>query len=347
MVGWVLLSLAPLAASPEAERQKVKVLRRLRHDAGAFTQGLLLDENGGSPRFIESTGLYGRSTLREVDLESGAVLRGVDLPGGHFGEGLALWGGRLIQLTWREGIAHVYDRGSFEKREEFRYEGEGWGLCSDGRRLVMSDGSSRLQFRSPETFEPLSSVEVLLDGEPQPLLNELEYAGGFIYANVWTRDIILKIDPQSGIAAAVIDASGLLSPAEKLQADVLNGIAYSERRGSFFLTGKLWPAVFEVVFLPLSGDPPALFRRGDCDGNGSLHLTDAIFHLESLFLGGDRPGCAEACDSNADSRSDISDPLHLLSHLFLGGPALPEPSGACGPDPNPSAGLGCARSPCE
>jgi len=238
-------------AGEEVERLRVNVLSESPHDSAAFTQGLVVEDGTGElARLFESTGLYGQSTLREVGLRSGEVLRSVSLPADHFGEGLALVGDRLIQLTWREGVAHVYDRDTFEKTGQFTYSGEGWGLCYDGRRLMMSDGSAKLFFRSPETFELQGSVEVTLDGRPQRYLNELEFVGGRVYANVWYQDIILEIDPAGGKVTAVIDASGLLAPEERPAADVLNGIAYSHRTRTFFITGKRWPRMFEVTFVP-------------------------------------------------------------------------------------------------
>lgn len=238
----------------EVERLRVNVLSESPHDSGAFTQGFVIDDGTGEvSRLFESTGLRGQSTLREVHLLSGEVLHSTSLPPDHFGEGLALVGNRLIQLTWQEGIAHVYDRDTFVKTGQFSYSGEGWGLCYDGRRLIMSDGSARLYFRSPETFKLQGSVDVTLDGQPQRWLNELEFADGSVYANVWQQDIIVEIDPASGKVTAVIDASGLLNPEERPPAAVLNGIAYSRRTKTFFITGKYWPTVFEVTFVPEDG----------------------------------------------------------------------------------------------
>jgi glutaminyl-peptide cyclotransferase len=236
-------------AGAAVERLTVKVLAVRPHDPTAYTQGLVWDHG----TLYESAGLYGRSSLRQVDPQTGEVLRRLDLPPGFFAEGLAEVGDRLIQLTWKEGVAFVYDRRKFERTGEYHYEGEGWGLCDDGRRLVMSDGSERLTFRDRRTFAPLGGVDVHLDGRPARQLNELECVGGAVYANVWMTDQVLRIDPGGGRVTAVIDAGGLLSAAERAGADVLNGIAYDARNKRFLLTGKLWPKLFEVVFVPAGG----------------------------------------------------------------------------------------------
>jgi glutaminyl-peptide cyclotransferase len=238
----------PAAAKPIAapERLKVKVLSTRPHDAGAYTQGLLF--HGGS--LFESTGLYGRSSLREVNPETGEVKRKVDLPRQYFGEGLAVAGDRLIQLTWQEQKAFLYRLADLQPAGELRYDGEGWGLCWDGSRLVMSDGSDRLTFRDAQTFAVLGEVRVTLGGRPVDQLNELECVEGAVYANVWQTDDIVRIDPASGKVTAVIDASGLLAPGERWRAEVLNGIAWDPARKTFLLTGKLWPKMFEVTFVP-------------------------------------------------------------------------------------------------
>lgn len=238
---------AAAASAPDApQRLKVKVLSTRPHDPEAFTQGLVLD---GTTMF-ESTGLNGKSSLREVDPQTGKVRRKVDVPAEYFAEGLALADGRLIQLTWKEEKAFVYDRSDFRKLSEFRYDGEGWGLCSDGTRLVMSDGSDRLTFRDPKTFAVQSIVNVSLAGKPATELNELECVDGAVYANVWQTDDILRIDPKDGRVTAVIDASGLLTSEERQKTDVLNGIAWNPATKTFLITGKLWPRMFEVQFVP-------------------------------------------------------------------------------------------------
>ncbi|HEY9422031.1 MAG TPA: glutaminyl-peptide cyclotransferase [Thermoanaerobaculia bacterium] len=240
---------ASAANSPGApERLRVKVLSVRPHDRTAYTQGLLID--GGA--LYESTGLYGASSVRQVDPATGEVKRSRAVPREYFAEGLALADGRLIQLTWQERKAIVYNAADFQPVAEFRYDGEGWGLCSDGKRLVMSDGSDRLTFRDPKTFAVLGTVPVTLSGRPINLINELECVDGVVYANVWQTSDILRIDPKDGRVTAVIDASGLLSPDELQNADVLNGIAWDPARKTFLITGKLWPKMFEVTFVPFS-----------------------------------------------------------------------------------------------
>jgi len=228
--------------SPAVEELRVRVVRKYPHATDAFTQGLIWHEGV----MYESTGQYGRSSLRQVRLRDGQVLAQRELDPELFGEGLALVGDRLIQLTWRAGLAIVSDLTTLEPLETLRYPGEGWGLCFDGTTLVMSDGSSILEFRDPDSMELLREVSVLRDGHPVRELNELECVDGEIYANVWRRDEILRIDPTTGRVTAIIDAGGLLSAEEILRADVLNGIAYKPESQTFLLTGKLWPHVFEV-----------------------------------------------------------------------------------------------------
>jgi glutaminyl-peptide cyclotransferase len=230
------------------------------HDTGAFTQGLLLHDG----LFYESTGQYGESTLRQVDPETGDVLELATVPEQYFAEGLALVDDRLIQLTWKEKVAPVYDLETLEQVDSFAYEGEGWGLCYDelGERLIMSDGSATLYFRDPQTFdlldpfETVNQVEVTFDGQPVTMLNELECVDGQVYANIWQIDFIIRIDPETGYVNQVINAAGLLTPEEiaALQpGSVLNGIAYDAENNVFYITGKRWPKLFEVRFVPFAG----------------------------------------------------------------------------------------------
>ena len=237
---------AQASAPAPPERLKVQIVSVRLHDPEAFTQGLLL--HGGS--LYESAGNYGKSSLREVDPKTGAVKRKVAVPAEYFAEGLALVDDRLIQITWKEEKALIYDRADFKPVGELRYDGEGWGLCWDGARIVMSDGSDRLTFRDPKTFATLSTLNVTREGKPVPELNELECVDGLVYANVWQTDEILRIDPKDGRVTAVIDAAGLLTPEERQKADVLNGIAWDPAAKTFLITGKLWPKMFEVRFVP-------------------------------------------------------------------------------------------------
>jgi len=221
------------------------------HDPGAFTQGLLWSEG----RLYESTGEYGRSSVRRVDPVTGTVEKEVSLAPDLFGEGLALVEDRLIQLTWRRGVALVYDVASFEEIDRYSYQGEGWGLCFDGYRLYMSNGTSTLSVRDRDSFEEVDRLQVSLEGRSPGALNELECAEGWVYANVYETDFIVRIDPQSGEVRAIIDATDLLTPEESQGVDVLNGIAYRDDRSSFLLTGKYWPKMFEVVFIPPATRP--------------------------------------------------------------------------------------------
>jgi len=228
-----------------AERLRVEVVRSYPHDRAAFTQGLLLHAG----RLYESTGLVGQSTLREVEVETGRVIRTTNVAPPIFAEGLTLVGDRLIQLTWQNGKALLYDRQSFARQGEFTYQGEGWGLCTAGDKIVMSNGSSSLTIRSPKDFSVQNTIKVTLDGRPLDQLNELECVDGAIYANVWMRDLIVRIDPASGRVTQRIDAANLLSPMERQGVDVLNGIAYDAADRTFLITGKLWPRLFRVRFV--------------------------------------------------------------------------------------------------
>ncbi len=245
---------APAAASNPAaapvrspEPLTVRVVSVRPHDTGAYTQGLVWDRG----TLYESDGLYGASNLRVVDPVTGEVKKKVPLAQRYFAEGLALVGDRLIQLTWQEGTAFVYKASTLEPVEELPYQGEGWGLCYDGRRLVMSDGSSRLTFRDPKTLAVLGSVEVRKAGLPVDRINELECVDGAVWANVWMTEEILRIDPATGEVTGVVDASGLLdASAYAAGAEVLNGIAWMPETKTFLITGKRWPSMFEVEIVP-------------------------------------------------------------------------------------------------
>jgi glutaminyl-peptide cyclotransferase len=239
------LALAGFQPNDAPARLVPEVVSVRAHDPGAFTQGLLLYQG----LLYESTGLYGQSSLREVDPQTGEVLRMLEVPDEYFGEGLARVEGKLIQLTWQEQQAFVYDLSTFEPLRSFTYEGEGWGLCFDGENLLMSDGSPTISLRDPKTFELVSQFQVTFRGSPLPMLNELECMGDHLYANVWQTDFIVKIEKATGWVVAVVDASGLLSRAEAAVADVLNGIAYDPENDTFLITGKLWPKLFEVRFV--------------------------------------------------------------------------------------------------
>jgi glutamine cyclotransferase len=231
---------SPVVTAPPTLRPQV--LAEIPHDRTAFTQGLEFAPDG---RLYEGTGIVGASQLRELNPGTGAVLRSVPLPDGLFGEGITVVGDRIWQLTWRDGVALEWDRATFRLRRQVPVDGEGWGLCRDGDRLIRSDGSSRLRFHDPVTFAETGAVEVTLAGEPLAALNELECVGGQVWANVWQTDQIVRIDPVDGRVGAVVDAAGLLDPARRAGADVLNGIA-ATGPGEFLLTGKHWPVTFRV-----------------------------------------------------------------------------------------------------
>jgi glutaminyl-peptide cyclotransferase len=236
----------PTTAPPTVPTLRPDVLAELPHDPSAFTQGFEID--GGV--LYEGTGLEGRSQLRELNPDTGAVLRSVPLPGELFGEGITVVGDRIWQLTWQDGVVLEWDRATLTLRREVPIQGEGWGLCDDGGRLVRSDGTDRLRFHDPVTFAEQGSVAVTLDGAPVDRLNELECVDGQVWANVWQTDRIVRIDPATGRVTAVVDAAGLLDPAQRADTDVLNGIAaVPGDDGTFLITGKLWPVTFRVRFV--------------------------------------------------------------------------------------------------
>lgn len=218
------------------------VVRALSHDTSAFTQGLEYLDGF----LYEGTGLNGRSSIRKVKLETGEVLQRRDVPHEHFGEGLTIWRSELFQLTYKSGVAFVYDRQTFAPRHTFKYAGEGWGLTHDMSGLIMSDGTESLRFLDPATFSERRRVRVTALGAPVTSLNELEYVEGEIFANVWQTDYIARVDPATGQVRGWVDLRGLLSTRERNSADVLNGIAYDAAGNRLFVTGKLWPKVFEI-----------------------------------------------------------------------------------------------------
>ncbi len=239
----------PIDAPPTPAAQPsiygYQVLNVFPHDPSAFTQGLVYQDG----IFYEGTGLRGQSTLRQVDPATGQVLQGVRLPDQYFGEGIALLGDRLYQLTWQENTGFIYDKTSFELLGTWNYTGEGWGLTSDGQRLIMSDGSNELRFLDPAAMEELGRVAVVDgDGLPVTRLNELEWVEGEVWANVWQTDRIARIDPASGRLLGWIDLAGLLPEEDRAaqRVDVLNGIAYDAATGRLFVTGKWWPKLFEI-----------------------------------------------------------------------------------------------------
>jgi len=234
-----------------AVKYSYKIINTFTHDPGAFTQGLVWDEGV----LYEGTGLYGKSSLRKTKLESGLVLKKVKLPDQFFGEGVTIFRNRIIQLSWRSNIGFVYDKNTFNVIHTFHYDNEGWGITHDGDRLIMSDGSANLFFLDPRTFKEVRKIEVRDEMGPVPKLNELEYIRGQIFANVWKTDRIAIIDPRNGQVKGWIELNGLTDLAGgDRSVKTLNGIAYDKESDRLFVTGKLWPRIYEIVPVPVSTD---------------------------------------------------------------------------------------------
>ncbi len=231
----------PFCVSAQVQ-ETYRVVHTYPHDPAAFTQGLVIADG----QLYESTGLNGHSTLRRDNLETGRVLQEKDIPQQFFGEGLTNWGNTLIQLTWKAHTAFVYDRKTFNLVKTLHYPWEGWGLTQDGHDLILSDGSSTLHFLNPETFKGVRDLKVTADQ-----LNELEYIHGQIYANVWMTTKIARISPQTGKVLAWIQLAGILPQVEMGNSNaVLNGIAYDKQHDRMYVTGKLWPKLFEIKVVP-------------------------------------------------------------------------------------------------
>jgi glutaminyl-peptide cyclotransferase len=241
-----LVALPACAATPE---YGYRVVHRFAHDPDAFTEGLFLQDG----RLFESTGLVGKSWVREIELATGRVLRQREVPPPYFGEGIVAWRGKLVQLTWRSQTGFIYDLQTFRPLGTFRYPGEGWALTTDGRRLIMSDGTPTLRFLDPNTLKQSSALHVTDEGRPVMNLNELEWVKGEIYANVWGTDRIARIDPRTGAVKGWIDLAGLAAPEDRRSRDdVLNGIAYDAAHDRLYVTGKNWSTLFEIVLTPKS-----------------------------------------------------------------------------------------------
>jgi len=243
-----LLALLIGAGSPLARAHAAtpvygyEVVRTYPHDPHAFTEGLFLRDG----YLYESTGLRGSSSIRKVVLETGQVESGRSLPSQYFGEGIIDWKDKLIELTWQDQVGFIYGIDDFALRGQFRYEGEGWALTRDDKRIIMSDGTSRLRFLDPETLKETGGVDVTEDGKPIDQLNELEWVKGEIYANIWQTDRIARIDPATGKVTGWIDLAGLLPVEDRPGTDVLNGIAYDAKADRLIVTGKLWPRLYEI-----------------------------------------------------------------------------------------------------
>lgn len=228
----------------------VRVIRSFPHDRDAYTQGLLFDGD----RLIEGTGRYGTSTIREVDLRSGRVVKQFDLPADMFGEGTAIADGRLLQLTWKSRVAIEYNAKTLEPTgRKFHYTGEGWGLTHDGKKWIMSDGTSVLRFFDTKTFEEIGNVSVTHLGDRVLNLNELEFIDGQVFANIWKKDTIVRIDPDNGRVTGVIDVRGVYRSRYRGYEEVLNGIAYHAKDKKLYITGKNWPRLYEIELIAKKG----------------------------------------------------------------------------------------------
>ena len=224
---------------------KYEIIEPFPHDPGAFTQGLVWQDGF----LYEGTGLYGESSLRKVELETGMILKQYNLPDDFFGEGIAIFKNRIYQLTWKAKTGFIYQLDTFDQISSFTYSYEGWGITHDGKNLIISDGTAILHFVDPSTMEEIKKIEVHENGVPVNQINELEYINGKIYANIWQTEQIAVIEPQSGKVIAWLDLSGILNFVdmdESQKIDVLNGIAYDSESDCLFITGKLWPVLFQM-----------------------------------------------------------------------------------------------------
>jgi len=261
----VLLAAALTAGSASADKVDIdsftsssiktysyRIINSYPHDPNAFTQGLEYDDG----LLYEGTGGYGQSSLRRVDIQTGRVVDIVHLEDEFFAEGIAIWKDRIIQLTWRSYQGFVWDKENLTQTGSFSYRKEGWGITSDATRLIMSDGSDALYFLDPSDYSLQGSIRVTADGEPVKGLNELEYINGMIYANLWPSTWIAIISPDTGEVTGRIDLSGIMDEGgiPKRRVDVLNGIAYDPSEGRLFVTGKLWPSLFEIELVEDSNE---------------------------------------------------------------------------------------------
>jgi glutamine cyclotransferase len=244
----LLVFILPTGTSAAAQAAySYSVVHAFPHDQQAFTQGLVYIDG----HLYESTGIRGRGSLREEDLETGRILQFHEVPDQYFTEGLTDWKNTLVQLTWQSHLALVYDRATFHLLRTFSYAGEGWGLTHDAKSLILSDGSATLRFFDPETFHEVRRITVKDNGKPVTELNELEFIHGEIYANIWHADRIARISPATGRVLAWIDLKGLMQRSQLSDDEaVLNGIAYDSAHDRLFVTGKLWPKIFEITVVP-------------------------------------------------------------------------------------------------
>ncbi|OGD53420.1 glutamine cyclotransferase [Candidatus Bathyarchaeota archaeon RBG_13_38_9] len=221
---------------------KCEIINKYPHDRNAFTQGLVFENN----QLYEGTGLYGHSSLRKIQLETGTILKVRNLSDQYFGEGITVYQNKIIQLTWKNNVGFVYDKDDFHKIHEFHYPSEGWGITFDGEHLIMSDGTSTLHFIDPETFEEDHQIQIFSKEGPVKNLNELEYVKGEIYANVWQTNLIALISPTTGQVTGWIDVTELSNIENNNPTSMPNGIAYDPENDRLFVTGKLWSKIFEI-----------------------------------------------------------------------------------------------------
>ena len=234
----------PVQAADEVPLYSFEIVNAWPHDALAFTQGLTFHDG----YLYEGTGRNGESSVRQIDLESGEVLKRHNLNRRYFGEGIAIHNDRIYQLTWRAHIGFVYNLETLEQEKIFFLSGEGWGITYGSDAIIVSDGTANIRFLDPDTLQEERRIQVTLNGNPVRNVNELEFINGEIWANVWYQDVILRINPETGIVSSIVDLSGLY-PQRNSRDEVLNGIAWDEARQRLFVTGKLWPAVYEINIL--------------------------------------------------------------------------------------------------
>ena len=236
----------PAPAPPEVAHYRYKVVKTYPHDRRSYTQGLVYEDGF----LYEGTGLYGQSALYKRDLQTGKTIKMLRLPDKYFGEGITIFGDKLIQLTWQSKVGFVYKKDTFTPLSEFKYPTEGWGLTHDGKRLILSDGTSTLRFLDPNTYAETGRIEVRDQGRPVERINELEFINGSVYANIWRTGRIAVIDPKTGRVTGWIDLSGLSPfPPDDQDDRVLNGIAYLPQTKHLLVTGKLWPRLYEIELI--------------------------------------------------------------------------------------------------
>ena len=253
LAGWLSALVAPVAAQAAIPIEPAKVIATFPHDPRAFTEGLLY--HGGY--LYEATGEPGRSSIRKVDLATGKVLQKVDIPAPTFGEGIAVWKDQIVSLTWKQQIGWRWTLDGFRKLSEFHYPGEGWALTSDGKHLLMSDGTDQIRVLDPETFAEQRRIAVTADGRPLDNINELEWVDGEILANVWMTNVIARIDPATGHVTGWIDLSALTAQVNpRGYDDVPNGIAWDAKGKRLFVTGKDWPTLFQIAWPPKPAAAP-------------------------------------------------------------------------------------------